>query len=282
MEKVLEKELINYFRSLGLDVNLHTKARGHQGFFLKNRIDVSRYADEEKKVPTLLHEFAHFINSRLEEKIEKTGGSLERIFDLSSAEQETLEPKIAKELISVTNFVDESSTFPSLTLHRDRVRQRIKLLEAEIKSYYPDFMRSKRFKEFDKYIRKSKAKYLLKYDIVKLITPFLRREEVYTIKSIEKDFPDMPKTFVAYIRLKSAQRKQARISRRINNYKKYYTKPTELFSRFIEGLYLDTGKTAQLAPVCYERFCNLLENGYYFELKNVLNIVGIKQLGFCN
>ena len=42
-------------------------------------------------------------------------------------------------------------------------------------------------KEFDKYIKKSKAKYLLKYDRVKFISPFLRREEVFSIDSLEKD-----------------------------------------------------------------------------------------------
>ena len=34
-------EMVVYIRSLGLTVNTTTKARGHQGFFLKNRIDIS-------------------------------------------------------------------------------------------------------------------------------------------------------------------------------------------------------------------------------------------------
>ena len=37
-----KKELIKYFQSLGLTVHTTTKARGHQGFFLKNRIDISK------------------------------------------------------------------------------------------------------------------------------------------------------------------------------------------------------------------------------------------------
>jgi hypothetical protein len=282
MEKILEKELVKYFESLGLNVNMHTKARGHQGFFLKNRIDVSKMSERNKRIPTLLHEFAHYINSRLEDKIEKTGGSLDKIFSIEEFEREIILPQITKELIAVTNFVDTSSMFRTLKLHRERVKLQLKFFEEEIKEDYPDFMRSKKFKEFEKYIRRSKAKYLLKYDIVKLITPFLRREEIYTINSIEKDFPQMPKAFAAYIRLKSAQRKQARISRRINNYKKYYTKPTELFARFIEGLYLDCYKTSSMAPVAYERFCGLLNHGYYFELKNVLEMLGIGILANVN
>ena len=54
-----KKELIKYFKSLGLTVHTTTKARGHQGFFLKNRIDISKNIPENRVVPTLLHEFAH-------------------------------------------------------------------------------------------------------------------------------------------------------------------------------------------------------------------------------
>ena len=53
------KELIKYFKSLGIDVHTTTKARGHQGFFLKNRIDISKNVPQNKLVQTLLHEFAH-------------------------------------------------------------------------------------------------------------------------------------------------------------------------------------------------------------------------------
>ena len=33
------KDLIRYFEGLGIEVHTTTKARGHQGFFLKNRIE---------------------------------------------------------------------------------------------------------------------------------------------------------------------------------------------------------------------------------------------------
>ena len=132
-------------------------------------------------------------------------------------------------------------------------------------------MRSKKFAEFNKYIKGSNAKYLLKYDRVKLVTGTLnRRVDVYTIDNIENDFTDMPKEFAAYIRLKSCQKKQSRISAKINKMNKYYSKPTELFARFVEGLYINKEQVCVLAPNCYKRFFELLDAGYYKELRNVI------------
>lgn len=262
----LKKKLIKYFKTLGIEVYTNTKARGHQGFYIKNRIDISKSTREERIVPTLLHEFAHFIHDKLEGNVAKTGGSLEILFDCKNIVE------IEKELLLVTNFVDENSLLHKLKIHKEQVKKKIKVLENEIRVDYPNFMRSKKFKEFDKYIKKSKAKYLLKYDRVKFISPFLRREEIFSIDNIERDFSDMPKAFVACLRLKSNQRKQARISRKINHYEKYYSKPTELFARFVEGLYLDYEKTHKVAPQAFERFFELLDKRYYFELKEALQL----------
>jgi hypothetical protein len=132
-------------------------------------------------------------------------------------------------------------------------------------------MRSKNFKEFNKYIKNSKAKYLLKHDKVKLISGFfLKKEEIFSIESIEKDFCDMPKEFVAYIRLKSCQKRQARISSKINKLRKYYSKPTELFARYVEGLYLYPKEVTNTAPYTTYHFFELLKAGYYKELKDVI------------
>ena len=130
----------------------------------------------------------------------------------------------------------------------------------------------KKFRE-EEAIKKTKARYLLKYDKVKIINRgfFTNKTEYYSIHTIEKDFPDMPKAFAAYIRLKSNQKKQARISARINKYKKYYERSTELFARFIEGLYLNKDRTKALAPNTYRQFYDLLNDGYYMELKEVLS-----------
>lgn len=264
-----EKDLIKYFKSLGLEVHTSTKARGHQGFFMKNRIDISKNVPQNRVIPTLLHEFAHYIHSKLEKDINKTGGSLEILF-LSQ------NPLIKEELIKVTHFVDENSLCIRLLEHKARIKDKIKLLENIIKKDYPNFLRSKKFKEFDKYIRRSKAKYLLTYDRVKLISGFFgTREEIFTIETLEKDFPDMKPAFCAYIRLRSAIRKQSRISARINKYKKYYERPTELFARFVEGLYLDKEWTCALAPVSAKIFYNLLDTGHYQELKKVFQMAGL-------
>ena len=268
----MQKTLIKYFKSLGIEVYTNTRARGHQGFFLNGRIDISKFTKEERVVPTLLHEFTHYIHQKIEPNMVKTGGSLEAIFNLSSSQLVTL-LAMQSELLNVTSFVDKNSHMVKLKDHKDQMKKKIKAQEEIIKKYYPNFMRSKKFKEFDKYIKKTKAKYLLKYDRVRFITPFLRREEFYSISTIEQDFPDMPTAFCAYIRLKSAQKKQARISARINRLNKYYAKPTELFARLVEGLYIDEARVRALAPHSTQRFFELLDEGYYFELQDVFELL---------
>ena len=262
------KILIKYFKSLGLEVHTSTKARGHQGFYLKNRIDVSKNIPQDRVVPTLLHEFAHYIHSQIEPTMMKTGGSLEVVFDTDNADI------YREELMLVTNFVDKHSKFEKLEAHKNIIKSKISDYEQIIKNRYPKFMRSKKFKEFDKYIKGTKAKYLLKYDRVKLVSGVLfKKVELLSIDNIEKDFCDMPKEFVAYIRLKSCQKKQSRISSKINKLKKYYEKPTELFARLVEGLYLDPETVQKTAPhTCY-RFFELLNRGYYKNLSEVLDFV---------
>lgn len=264
---LLVKELIKYFNALGVEVNTNTKARGHLGFFSNNRIDISKKIKEERLIPTLLHEFAHFVHTKIEPDVQKTCGTLEKLFATNNVSE------IRHELMLVTNHVDETSLCHKLKEQKEEVKNRIKRLEKIIKQDYPHFMRSKKFKEFDKYIRHSKAKYLLKYDWVTVTTPFLRKKEVFRIENLEKDFPDIQPAFCAYIRLKAAQRKQLKISYRINKLCKYYSKPTELFARFVEGLYSHGEKIQIIAPYSYARFFELLEAGYYHELKNVFDLL---------
>jgi len=261
-----EQTLINYFKSIGLEVHTTTKARGHQGFYLKNRIDISKNIPQDRIVPTLLHEFAHYVHSRIEPFMEKNGGTLEKVFDTDSA---TL---FESELLEVTHFVDKNSKCEKLFTHKEIIKSKIKDYEKIIKNRYPKFLRSKKFKEFDKYIKKSNAKYLLKYDRVKLVTRgwFNKNVQILSIDNLEKDFCDMPAEFVAYIRLKSCQKKQSRISAKINRLNKYYSKPTELFARFIEGIYLDRDNIKRIAPNTYKRFCELLNMGYYPYLPNII------------
>ncbi len=260
-----EKELIRYFKSLGLEIHTTTKARGHQGFYMKKRIDISKNIPQERIIPTLLHEFAHYIHAQIEPYMERTGGTLGILFD-----EKEISPIYEKELLRVTNFVDAHSKCEKLKAHKNIIKSKIIEQEKIIKNKYPKFLRSKKFKEFDKYIKKSKAKYLLKYDRVKLVTGvFFKKVETFTIDTLEQDFCDMPKEFAAYIRLKSLQKRQARVSSRINKLQKYYKKPTELFARLIEGLYLAPQTVQNLAPQTCSRFYELLESGYYRELSNL-------------
>ena len=260
-----EKELVKYFRSLGIEVHTSTKARGHQGFYIKNRIDISKNIPDYRKAPTLIHEFAHYIHSQIEPGMEKTGGTLQAILKVDT-------PEIREELIDVTHFVDKNSLCKKLEYHKTLIKEKIKQYENIIKEDYPKFQRSKQFKEFEKYIKKTDAKYLLKYDKVKLLKGFwLPKVKIYSIDTLEKDFTDIPKAFAAYIRLKSYQRKQSRVSARINKSKKYYSKPAELFARFVEGVYLDKEYVQSIAPTTYEQFKKLLNENYYKELKNALD-----------
>ena len=264
----IEKELIEFFKSVGLEVHTSTKARGHQGFYMRKRIDISKNIPQNRIVPTLLHEFAHYVHSQIEPFMEKTGGSLEKLFD--SGEVAIYE----NELLEVTHFVDPQSKFERLEEHKQKIKEKIYSYEEIIKNRYPKFLRSKKFKEFDRYIKGSNAKYLLKFDRVKLVSGmFFKKTEILSIDNIEKDFTDMPKEFAAYIRLKSCQRRQSRVSSRINRYKKYYAKPTELFARFIEGLYLNPYQVKSIAPQTYKRFLELLHAEYYPNLQKVICII---------
>ena len=75
-----KKTLVKYLKSLGIEVHTTTKARGHQGFFCNNRIDISKNTPEHRVIPTLLHEFAHFVHSKIEPDMMKTGGTFQKLF----------------------------------------------------------------------------------------------------------------------------------------------------------------------------------------------------------
>lgn len=259
------KYIVEFIRQQGLIVNTKTKARGHQGFFVNGRIDVSKNIPEERIIPTLLHEFSHYIHSKLESSIAKTGGSLNVLFKTDNDCSE-----IFKELVNVTHFVDENSLHKKLSYHKEQVKKKIKQLDIEIKKEYPKFQRSKNFKELEKLVKKTNARYLLKYDRVKIKGWFFKSPKIISIDSIEDDFPELKPSVIAFIRLKSYQKKQTRISQRINKLNKYYERPTELFARFVEGLYIDEEKIKELAPLTYDRFYELLDKNYYNELKILL------------
>lgn len=262
LKEIDKKELIKYLKSLGLSVNTVTKARGHRGFFLNNRIDISKNIEENKVIPTLLHEFTHYIHSQIEPDINRKGGSFEKIFNSEN-------PIYASELLRVTRFVDEDSRLVNLYNQKHELKEKIESEEEVIKKYFPDFKRSTPFKPIEKIIKKTDMKYLLKYDRVKILDGIFKTK-IISVETVTRDFPAQEQFIYSYIKLKSYQRKLNKISARINKYNKYYSRPTEMFARLVEGLYMDEEWVEALAPESVRRFYELLDSNYYGELKNVI------------
>ena len=266
-----KRNLVEFFKSLNIEVKTNTKARGNQGLYQKNRIDISRGLQEERAIEVLVHEFAHHIHYEIDKDFVKSGGSLQNLFDTDNISQ------IKSELVQVTNLIDKNSRLKILIDSKQEASNKIKSMQNAIRRDYPEFMRSKKFKEFESYIKHSEAKYLVKYDVIRIMQGFFfKKERILSVKNIENDFPDMPKAFQTYIKLCSMQRKQSKISRRINKMKKYYEQPTELFARFVQGYFTNPETISTIAPYTVNCFENLLNQGYYKELKDLFEIFAKK------
>ena len=262
-----KRNVIDFMRALNIEVKTNTKARGNNGLYQKNRIDVARGLTEEQAIDVLVHEFAHHIHYKIDKDFLKNGGSLENIFNTSNIVE------IKEELKNVTNLIDKNSRINIFLKAKEEASNQIKGMQSAIKRDYPNFLRSKKFPEFEKYIKGSDAKYLVKYDAIRLMQGFFfKKERILTVKNIETDFPDMPKAFQLYIRLCSMQRKQAKITRRIGKLNKYYEKPTELFARYVQGYFSTPETISTVAPNTTRRFNELLSSGYYKELKDLFDI----------
>ena len=188
-----KKNLIAFLTSLNLEVRTNTKARGNQGLYQKNRIDVARGLDEEKAIEVLVHEFAHHIHYKLDKDFIKNGGSLETLFKTSDITE------IKEELINVTKLIDKNSRLQIFLNAKEEASKTIKSMQNAIQREYPNFQRSKKFNEFEKYIKNSDAKYLVKYDAIRLMQGFFfKKERILTVKNIDNDFPEMPYAFRVY------------------------------------------------------------------------------------
>lgn len=259
------QDMVMFLKNLGLNVHTNTKARGHQGFFLRDRIDISVNLSDKRKIEVLIHEFTHYIHYQIDNDVFKNHGSLSCLFPNSDLNQ------IEDELYNVTRFVDTNKSFKLLEEQRARILDQIKSLDKNIKINYPDFKRSYDYPLFIKSINKTDAKYLLKYDRVQVKTMFFGANKIYSIQNIDIDFPSLDSSIKDYIRLKALQRKLKRISARLNKLEKYYKRPTELFARFVEGLFIDTNKVAEIAPYTYLVFCNELSKNRYLYLADFIN-----------
>ena len=263
--KQLFQDMVIFLKNLGLTVNTNTKARGHQGFFLNNRIDVSVNLTERRKVEVLIHEFTHFIHSQIDKDVFKNHGILENLFPDSDLH------KIEDELYNVTKFFEKNKSPKILENHRESVLKDIKCLDNEIKSYYSDFKRAYKYPLFDKVISKTDAKYLLKYDRVLVKTMFFGKNKLYAVKNVDLDFPELEISARNYIKIRSKQRALKRIGGRLKRLDNYYRRPTELFARFVEALFIDTNKVTEIAPYTYLVFCKELSQGRYLELADFIN-----------
>lgn len=256
--RIDKKEFIKYLKSLGLDVHLNTKARGHQGFCTVKRIDISKDLPEEKVIDVLLHEFAHFVHFKLEPDITRTSGSLQKLFN----EKDNID-KIENELLQITQIIFDNTQTRRIKAVKENLVQKIKHEREIIKQEYPNFQTVKKFADFNRFIKHSDAKYLLKYDRVVIKGGWFKSDTTISIKTIETDFPKMPKSFCAYIRMKSYERHRNRINAKLSKLNKYLKQPTELFARFFQFYCADEEAVKQLAPIAYNKFKNLLEAKYY-------------------
>ncbi len=262
-----KRNLIEFLKGLDIEVKTNTKARGNQGLYQRNRIDISRGLKEEKAIEVLVHEFAHHIHYKIDNDFVKNGGSIEQLFKTKDSDE------IKSELINVTNLIDKNSRLKVLLEAKEETSEKIKSMQSAIKREYPNFQRSKKFPEFESYIKNSEAKYLVKYDAIRISKGFFfKKEKILTIKNLEIDFPNMPKAFQTYIKLCSMKRKQSKLARRINKLNKYYEKPTELFARFVQGYFTNPQTISTIAPNTTKKFLELLKSGHYKELKDLFEI----------
>ena len=265
----MEEKIIDFLEKRNLKVSTKTKARGHLGFFCNDKIAISKNLPKEKRLTVLLHEFTHKIHSEIEPLKFRTGGSIEKIFQTEEVEL------FEKELMKVTEFVDENARCFNLENMKNEYMDKVNFYESAIKKEFPDFVKTKKFKEYDKYQKQTKcnSKYFLKYDHIKILSPWLFKSEFYSIERINEDFPDLPQNFKNYFLLLSNYRKQKKIQGKIAKLKRYYKRPTELFSRFTEGIAKDENKVKVIAPNVYRQFKILSKQGYYNDLPQLIEMV---------
>lgn len=261
------RKFVGFLKNLGIDVHFDTKARGNAGFCTGNRIDISKNLSENKAKDVLLHEFAHYVHFKLEPNISQSHGSLEKLFDTS---EKLIVEELENELFQITLIVFNSETTRKIKALKQNLNEKIKAEREIIKKYYPKFQLGEKFKDFDRYIRFSNAKYLLKYDKVIVRGGWFTMDTTISVKTIEDDFPKMPEAFAAYIRMKSFERHRNRLNARNARINRYLKQPAELFARFFQFYCSDIDGAKLLAPVAVQRFEKLLEEGYYPCLKDFM------------
>lgn len=257
-----KKILFEFFKKIGADVRVNTKAHGHQGFCRAGRIDISKELPPDKFKRVLVHEFAHFSHFKKDENFKNP----EMIFD------DDFE-KYRKELRIITDKVFDFEPQNRMIVQKTSLTAKVKDLRSKIREEYPDFSTVEDFKEFKKYVKKSDAKYLLKYDRVLVKGFFGFSKKILSVDKLDEDFPFMPEAFKNAIIMKSFERKRTRLNSRISKINKYLDTPAELFARFVEAYFFDKENTFKSAPLSSCKFEELLKNNYYPHLKEFFEIL---------
>ena len=237
-------DCINYLESLGITVNVgKNKARGNKGIFMHNadnfRIDIRKLETEKEILSVLIHEFSHYIHFLHD----KTLKSLEFAFGEYSED-------IHEELINVTVQSLPKKYAKQLFKEKESADSDIKAQAKILKSKFADFKISKPYKKIESTFTVP-ANYLLKYDKIKYFN------KIYSITNAVNDFPELTREQIAYMELRSKQRKLKRINSRISKLNRYYNNPSELFSRFMEMYVLDNEHLKNIAPSAFFKFIEM-------------------------
>ena len=226
-------DLVNYLKSLGIDVNIgKNKARGNKGFFKHSsldgfRIDISNQISNEEIVSVLSHEFAHYLHFQND----KTLKSLNFIFD-------DFNIVIQDELIKITVESVPKDFAKEIFSQKEQIQLEINCLSKELSAKYCDFKMSSPFKKIEDNLDRL-HKYFLKYDKIKY------NNKLYSLESLE-----LGNNELLYLKLKSKQRIMKRINSRINRLNNYYKSNTEMFARLIEMYFTNRNKLSKIAPNC--------------------------------
>ena len=142
-------EMIRFVSQMGISVKTNTRARGHQGFFMNGRIDISSTLDVQRKKEVLVHEFAHFVHTLVEPDVMRTHGTLQRLFLTENI------GTIEKELFEITYCGGKIPALEKIDALKNKVSENIKGLDRKIKGKYPDFKRSSAFSPIERIIKKN-------------------------------------------------------------------------------------------------------------------------------
>ena len=258
-------ELVEYFQSLGIEVNMKTKARGNKGFFKTNgkgyRIDVAKSLEEDSALSVLIHEFAHYFHYLND----KTLRDLTFIIDDNDI--------LLEELLALTVEDIPKDFALSLFSQKEILNQEIKTFSSKIKKLYPDFKLSQPCKPIEKDIKTQGLSCLLKYDRVKMLKGFSYK--LYSVDDTDFLKTKITESHIDYLKLKSKQRLLRRINSKISKLNKYYNSETELFARSIEKYFLEHSSFSKIAPNLKEVYDTTIKTERFPILNKINKIVGL-------